>query len=86
MSNLDLLTNDETLQAEKEGWLVGYVYDPRTERCVAQVLPVRFAKPFATAESTAAYVIQRAKAGNPLALKALQLVMASHTLKTRKKK
>lgn len=86
MSKFDLLTEDETQRAAKDGWLVGYVYDLRTLRWAVQVLPVRFAKPFTNASLAASHVVQQARQGSPLATKALQLVMASHSTKARKKK
>jgi len=70
-----MLDSTETASARKQGWLVAEVFDPRTKRLLPQILPVAFTKPFTTARSAGAWVVSRARQGDALALKALQLVM-----------
>jgi hypothetical protein len=65
----------EALSARRQGWLLADVFDPRTQRTRPEILPVAFAKPFDSARKTAAWVIERAKCGDTLAQKAIQLVM-----------
>jgi hypothetical protein len=65
----------ENTSARRQGWMLVDVFDARTQRARPEILPVTFARPFDSARKTAAWVIERAKSGDALAQKALQLVM-----------
>lgn len=60
----DLLTADEDRQAAAQGWGLHHVYDMAVNQWVIRILP---------AEATT-YVVNLAKANQPLPLKALQLM------------
>lgn len=84
MSKFDLFTINENLQAERQGWLLSYVYDLRSTRWSVQVLPTSLMV-FHNAEQAGTFVVQRARTGDALAVKALQLVMAGNNPTTRKR-
>lgn len=65
MSNCDLLTKDERAIATKLGWDVHHVFDLETQKWCVRILPT----------TSLGGVIHLAKTGNPLATKALRLVM-----------
>lgn len=68
MSNFDLLNEQDAVAAKAMGWSVDHVYHLDVARWVVQIYP---------ADATAA-VIDMARNNNPLAIRALQLVMAGH--------
>jgi hypothetical protein len=72
---INLLTDLEILAARSQGWMLAEVFDLKAKRLVHQVLPVTFKTPFDTARKASDFVIKRARAGDHVALKALQLVM-----------
>lgn len=61
----DLLTIEEDKAAAAQGWGVYHIYDMAVDQWVIRVLPVG-AQP---------NVVIQAKAGNPLAVKALRILM-----------
>lgn len=75
MSKLDLLQTHEAEQARRQGWLVAEVFDSRSMRLAPQILPVTFTDPFKHARAATAWVATRARANDPLALKALRIVV-----------
>lgn len=72
MSNLVLLSDLEAAQAAAQGWSLGHVYDLDTAQWRVQVL----GSPSAAACTEA--VVGMARMGDPLAQKALSLVMNSN--------
>ena len=72
MANLDLLTSLECSQAASQGWSLHHVYDLKTARWLVMIL----GSP--SVDDTCARVVQQARAGDPLAQKALSLVMRSN--------
>lgn len=70
-----MLNQHEVDIAKSQGWLLADVFDPRTQKLQPQILPVTFKAPFARAEHAGTWVVSRARQGDALALKALQLVM-----------
>ena len=72
MSKKDLLTVEETKTAAAQGWSLGHVYDLATRRWRVMVL----GSP--SAEAVSQHVIHLARNGEPVALKALGLVMKSN--------
>jgi hypothetical protein len=70
-----MLTVEENASARRQGWMLVEVFDLRTGRARPEILPIAFTAPFNTARATTGWVIARAKAGDALAQKALQLVM-----------
>lgn len=65
MSNLGLLTKEESLVAFAQGWSVHHVYELEAQKWVIRILP----------SDAAAGVVNLARQGNMLATKALRLVM-----------
>lgn len=80
MSTADLLTVEETAQAAAQGWGLHHVYDLDTKLWRVMVL----ASP--SAEAGSQFVVAQAKAGSPLAQKALRLVMAGFAAQPKKGK
>ena len=78
----DLLSVEEDQAAAAHGWQLCLVYDLATSRWLNQVLP--YDVRFTGAAHASAAVIEQAKSGSALALKALRLVMQGH--QPRKKK
>ena len=78
----DLLSVEEDRVAANHGWQLCLVYDLATSRWLNQVLP--YDVRFTGAAHASAAVIEQAKSGSALALKALRLVMQGH--QPRKKK
>lgn len=72
MPKLDLLTPVEVIEAAAQGWSLGRVYDLDTRRCSVMVLGMP------SAEAAGRAVVAQARFNNPLAIKALSLVMASN--------
>lgn len=70
-----MLDQRDMTAARRQGWTVAEVFDARTRRTRPEILPITFAKPFDTARKTAGWVIERAKNGDALAIKALNIVM-----------
>jgi len=65
MSNFDLLTKEEALVAFAQGWSVHHVYELETQKWGIRILP----------SDAAAGVVNLARQGNALALKALRLTV-----------
>ncbi len=65
MSNSGLLTTEETTLAASQGWGVHHVYELEAQKWVIRILP----------STTAQGIVNLARQGNPLATKALRLVM-----------
>jgi hypothetical protein len=72
MSNLDLLTPLESAEAARHGWSLSHVYDLETARWRVMVLGMP------NAEAVGQQIVGLARAGSPLAQKALSLVMSSN--------
>ena len=73
MSKTDLLTIEEARAAAAQGWSLGHVYDLATRRWRVMVLGMP------SAEAVSQHVVHLARNGQPLALKALSLVMKSNS-------
>lgn len=73
MSIVDRLQDHEAKLAAAQGWQLCDVYDGTRTR--HQILPVVFAAPFNNAEKVLRFVIGRARSGDGLAQRALQIVM-----------
>lgn len=71
----DLLTTDEDKLAASQGWGLHHVYDMNVSQWVIRVLPVAFQDPLPHAEAAGAYVVNLARQGQPVALKALRFLM-----------
>ncbi len=65
MSKCDLLTKEESLVASALGWGLHHVYELEAKRWGIRILPA----------DRAQVVVNLAKQGNPLALKALRLTV-----------
>lgn len=65
MSNLGLLTKEEDALAASQGWGVHHIYELETQKWVIRILP----------STVAQSIVNLARQGNPLATKALRLVM-----------
>lgn len=78
MSKLDLMQDHEIAEARRQGWLVAQVFDTRTLRLAPQILPISFGEPFKHARAATAWVATRARGNDPLALKALRIVVQGH--------
>jgi hypothetical protein len=72
MSNAELLTKEEDAQALAQGWSLCWVYDLTTTKWAAQV----WAMP--SSEQAGLFVVNRARMGDALCIKALRLIQASH--------
>jgi hypothetical protein len=70
-----MLLDHEITSARSQGWLLTDVFDARTKRTRPEILPITFTPPFGSARAATGWVIQRAKNGDTLAQKALQIVM-----------
>ncbi len=73
MSKQDLLTKEEDAAAQSQGWSLGHVYDLASKKWSVQV----YGMP--SCEKAGASVVNLARMGNPLAIKALRLIQESHT-------
>jgi hypothetical protein len=69
----DLLTEKETAAAGAAGWCLVRVYDTQMNRWQACVLPVTFT-PAQGARQALEFVVDQAKRGNALCIKALQTI------------
>jgi hypothetical protein len=74
LSMHDLLTDEETTHAAAQGWLLSWVYDLRTRRLTADILPVT---PGQGTQAAIQFVVNKAKQRDAVALRALQLVTSS---------
>ncbi len=72
MSKTELLTKEEDVQASSQGWSLGHVYDLNTKRWSVQV----YGMP--SCEKAGAFVVNQARMGSALAIKALRLIQESH--------
>ncbi len=70
----DLLSIEEDSEAAKRGWSVEYVFDCKTRKLVVLILPRHFAPPWPHAPAATAGVIQAARDGDRLSIKALGLM------------
>lgn len=77
MSTLDLLTPVEAQHAAKSGWQLAHIADGRTGRLSVQILPLQFGGKFPNCEAVARHVIAVAQYGDPVARRALALVVGS---------
>lgn len=68
----DLLTTEESALAAQAGWSLNHVFDLTTNRWRVMVLGMP------NADLHGRNVVAHARMGNPLCIKALRLVMASH--------
>lgn len=75
MPHPELLQTHEAAEARSQGWLLTQVFDPHSRRLTPQILPVSFGVPFKHARAATAWVVTRARGNDPLALKALRIVM-----------
>lgn len=78
MSKLDLLQTHEAAEASAQGWALVDVFDTRSSRLAPQILPIHFNGPFKHARAATAWVATRARSNDPLALKALRIVVQGH--------
>lgn len=76
LSMNDLLTNQERQHAAVQGWHACHVYDVAAARWCVEVLPTNH--PIASAVDAQTHVYQLARAGDKVAIRALQLVVQSH--------
>jgi len=83
---LDLFTEAEDIETRQIGWSVEYVFDCKTDRFVVAILPTHFTPQFPHAGAAGNLVLQQARAGNRLAVKALQLFRRGFQKPTGKKK
>jgi hypothetical protein len=67
-----LLTVEEDAIAAAQGWSLCHIYDLATEKWRVQV----YALP--NCEQAGAFVVNQARMGNAICIKALRLVQASH--------
>lgn len=75
---LDLLTIEEDEQAAKQGWLLSHVFDQSTSRWLVEILPTRSNEKVKSARLMQTIVLNLARNKDPVALRAMSLVMASH--------
>lgn len=68
MSKFDLLNERDTAEAKSLGWTVDRIYHLDKAKWVVQIYPA----------DAALAVVGMARNNNPLAIRALQLVMAGH--------
>ena len=67
-----MLTPEETVLAQTQGWSLSHVYDLATSKWRVQV----YGMP--SSEKAGQFVVGRARMGDALCIKALRLVQASH--------
>lgn len=72
MSNYDLLTTNENLEAAAQGWNLQHVYDLESAKWRVMALG------HPSAETAGMFVVNQARMGSPLAQKALGLIMKSN--------
>ena len=90
MSNIDLLTTEETAIAAAQGWLLCRVFDGPVN--ALRILPIKFEHPLPHAVAATQHVSRLARQGNVIAVKAMtaivrdQMVGAAAAATTRKKK
>jgi hypothetical protein len=72
----DSLTIEESAAAAKQGWTLATVYDMGKERWALEVLPLNH--PATSAVQAQQQVYLQARLNDPVAIKALQLVVRSH--------
>lgn len=78
MSKYDLLTEAETAAARSQGWLLCEVFDLTKKRWHRQVLPLQFCRATPHAAHMTSQVVARARGGDGVALRALQLIAQGH--------
>jgi len=72
MSKQDLLTKEEDAAAQSQGWSLGHVYDLASKKWSVQV----YGMP--SCEKAGAFVVNQARMGSALAIRALRLIQESH--------
>ena len=78
ISMTDLLTSEESAVAAAAGWMLCNVFDSKDKRWQVAVLPLVIGQPpLHSADRAGLHVINQARSGNALAIKALQLVMGA---------
>lgn len=78
------LTADEVRHAERHGWTLAEVYDPEQRRVMWSVLPVAFIETSVPAMTR--HVIELAKRGDTVAIKALTMIAKSNIYGRSKRK
>lgn len=82
----DLLTDDEAKHAASMGWQLCHVFDLATTRWLVEVLPTKENK-VQSARRVQATVLELARGRDTVALRAMSIVMQSHSpQKTKRKK
>ena len=74
MSNLDLLSTEESVVAAAQGWALHHVYDLNSSRWKVQALGIKTP----AGPETWALLVGLARQGAQPATRALQLIMESH--------
>ena len=74
----DLLTTEESEQAAQQGWQLCYVFDQDRSRWIVEVLPTAEHR-VKSARFMQTVVLNLARSKDPVALRAMALVMKSHT-------
>lgn len=78
MSKFDLLTEHEATTARAQGWVLCEVFDLSKKRWNRQILPLQFCKTTPHVAHMTSQVIARARTGDGVALRALQLIAQGH--------
>lgn len=73
----ELLTTNERDRAASQGWLLSWVYDLTTKKALVDVLATGEIPKVRHAEAARNQVVAQARAGDPLAIKALRLTVQS---------
>jgi len=73
MSKYELLTIEEAAAAAAQNWQLSHIYDLKTNKWAVGV----YGQP--NCEVAAQFVVNQARMGSQLAIKALRLIQASHT-------
>lgn len=81
----DLLTTEDDRAARQQGWFLSYVYDLHRSRWTIAVMASPNG-PFKSAHVAAKLVVEKARGGDALALRALQLVLRGPAPTPRRKK
>ena len=71
----DLLTTEEDKIAASQGWAICHVYDLEVTQWVIRILSLGLQPPQNNSEGAGAHVVNLARMGQPVAQKALKLLM-----------
>ena len=71
----DLMTPDEDKAAASQGWGLHHVFDLDTSKWVIRVLSQGLSEPHNHSEGASLHVVNLARQGQPVAQKALKLLM-----------